>query len=85
MDFEKLVIQIADQLDLNFWEKWKTDTSIFPDTEEGWQLQLFVIQISLATIVSKYLLGFKARRRRDELEALIKDFRTIEISLRDIE
>lgn len=85
MDLEKNVIEIAEKLNINFWEEWSESTMHFPDNEDGWDLQLLIIQVAFATIITRYLLGFQSYDRCEELEKLISDFRIIECNLREID
>lgn len=81
---DEKVIQIASALDKEFWNRYDELTDNFPDTIQSSYLRTFIIQVSISTIVTNYLLGFSKSDRQLEVEEIVSHFRTMELKLRDL-
>lgn len=88
MDFRALpprVNFLIERLTTNFWNEWKEEIALFPDTADSTTLGIIAIQAALINITMDYITGFPSEHRQRYLEEIIKNLRYIEIQIRDTE
>ncbi len=55
----ELIARVSDSIDHDFWQSYLKHVDDFPDTEDGAQVELYILQIVITLLASKYILSFE--------------------------
>lgn len=82
-DLDERILDISDEIHKHFWDVTNDLTKDFPDISNSSDVKLSIIQMTITTLFTNYLLLYPKSCRSNLLEDIVEELRQIEINFRD--